>query len=274
MDTLIPPPFLPLFIAILGLEVGSFANVCIYRWPRELSVSSPARSFCPWCETQIRWYDNVPVLSFLFLGARCRRCHSPISWRYPAVEAVMACLWLGALYFLRLIGAPLIFLPALMAATFVAVVTTMTDLDWKIIPDEANLLLALAAFASAPVNPILRSETVFGAVGAAVVGFCVGGGVLLLLSVLGRRLMGKEVMGGGDVKLLAAYGALLGWSGALATLAAASCIGAVVSVAAIAVRRLRKSQYIPFGPFLNFAALLTAVFFLSRPNFFVESFLF
>src|SRR5436190_18943844 len=116
------------FVFLFGLEFGSFANVCIYRWPRSASVVHPRRSFCPWCNHQIRWSDNVPLLSFLLLRGRCRHCKSPISLRYPLIELATALLWLGAF---RLLPAPTAVAPAaLLAATFsflfAAVVTTMT----------------------------------------------------------------------------------------------------------------------------------------------------
>src|SRR5688572_6392056 len=133
-------------LIIMALMIGSFANVCIYRWPRDLTTLKPMRSFCPWCEHPIAWYDNIPVLSFLFLNQRCRQCQSHISWRYPIVEASMAVLWLATAHFFAMN----LFFPVLLVLMFVIVVSTATDLEWKIIPDQVTLPLTILGLLVAP----------------------------------------------------------------------------------------------------------------------------
>lgn len=250
------------FVFLLGLEFGSFANVCIYRWPRNASVVRPRRSFCPWCNVSIAWFDNIPVLSFFLLRARCRHCRSPISFRYPAVELSVALLWL--LIYLRLGPATswqdLGFLAGILMLAFSAVVTTMTDLDWRLIPDSATATLIVAGLATSWLNPILGATWV-DRVANALIGFTVGGGTIWLIGYIGERLFGKEAMGGGDVKLVAAVGTVLGWEGALAVLFFGAIVGGIVVVGGLLTGKLRRHQYIPFGPFLNFASIFIVLAF-------------
>jgi len=253
------------FVFLLGLEFGSFANVCIYRWPRNASVVRPRRSFCPWCSVSIPWFDNIPVLSFILLGGRCRSCRSPISFRYPAVEFSMAVLWTIA--YQRLGPASSLqdgfFMAAVLMLCFTALVTTMTDLDWRIIPDESSAILAGTGLLTAFANPIL-GESWSIRISESVIGLAVGGGTVWLIGLIGERLFGKEAMGGGDVKLLGAIGTVLGWQGALATLFLGSFIGGIVVVIGLLTGRLKRQQYIPFGPFLNLASISIILAFGDR----------
>jgi leader peptidase (prepilin peptidase) / N-methyltransferase len=246
-----------LFVFLLGLEFGSFANVCIHRWPRNSSVIRPRRSHCPWCGASISWLDNIPVLSFFLLRGRCRSCKSPISPRYPAVESCVGLLFAASYLKLGPVTnvAESLFLVAVLSVMFTAVVTTMTDLDWRIIPDDATAALAVVGLATAAFNPML-GDVWHERVASSFLGVTVGGGTVWLVGWLGERAFGKEAMGGGDVKLLASMGAVMGWQGALLVLFGGAVIGGGAVAVGLSTGRLKRHQYIPFGPFLNLAAIL------------------
>lgn len=254
-----------------GLLLGSFANACIHRWPREMSVMR-GRSHCPHCERLIAWWDNIPVLGWILLGGRCRSCRGPISLRYPLVELVT-----GLGFAVCAHSYPGIATPAAAAALFWALtVAFWVDCDHRIIPDEvsfpalgAGLLLAWHLplgiedpIGSAALYPWL-GERAFEAAGAsslarAVAGAAAGGGLLGLLRWAGERVYGQEAMGLGDVKLLAAIGAWFGVTGVLYTLFGASILGASVSIVLLLRRKVGMRSAIPFGPFLVMGALLVA----------------
>lgn len=183
---------------VLGSLLGSFLNVVIWRLPRDESIVSP-RSRCPACGALIRWYDNIPVLSFLLLGRKCRSCKASISWRYPLVE-LLAGLLLLALYLRFGLGVYLYvygpFVLALLAITFI-------DVDHRIIPNEISLPGVLVGFACSFLWPGFWKESLLGVL--------LGGGLLFLLSWGYSLIRGREGMGMGDVKLLAMMGAFLGW---------------------------------------------------------------
>jgi leader peptidase (prepilin peptidase)/N-methyltransferase len=203
------------FFFLFGLTIGSFANVCIYRWPKNGSVRRPVRSFCPWCRRTLVWYENIPVLSFLFLRGRCRDCKSPISWRYPLVELLMGILWGGVFYLLRpSTSGDWIFFLLQLEIMFVILVSTFIDIDWKIIPDLCTLPLLGFGLAAAVFNPWLGVSP-FDRLLQSLVGILIGGGVPWTMSMVARLIAGKDGVGWGDIKLLAAYGAILGWRGAV-----------------------------------------------------------
>jgi len=239
----LPIPFY-IFAFLLGAVVGSFLNVCICRLPEDKSVVSPP-SACPRCGKGIRWYDNIPIVSFLLLRARCRSCGEPISWRYPMVEALN-----GLLTLLLMIkfGPTLPFL-ALFLFTSSMVVITFIDLDHQIIPDCISLPGIVAGFVFSfflPWNNWLNSLT----------GILLGGGSLLLIAWGYEKLTGKEGMGGGDIKLLAMMGAFLGWRSVPFIIFAASLVGSVIGIATMLIKKSDGKLAIPFGPFLAFGAML------------------
>jgi leader peptidase (prepilin peptidase)/N-methyltransferase len=230
----------------LGLCVGSFLNVVIYRLPREHSIVSPP-SACPACGARIRPWDNVPVLSWLVLGGRCRDCRHPIGWRYPAVELAAGLLVVGLAWVL---GPRLELVPAL-AFTLALLAVALIDLDFRIIPDEISIggtLIGLFA----------RGFTLEG-VGAGLVGALVGGGALWLVAFGYRKATGIDGLGGGDVKLAAMIGAFLGWPGVFLTIFGAAVAGSFVGLALIALRRGDRRTALPFGTFLAPAAVFVAL---------------
>jgi leader peptidase (prepilin peptidase)/N-methyltransferase len=231
------------YVFLIGLCVGSFLNVCIYRLPAGLSIAHPP-SACPKCGKGIRWYDNIPVVSYLVLRGRCRNCGTPIASRYPIVELMTGLFalaawtrfgphWSAALYFL--------FICALLVITFI-------DIDHRIIPDSISLPGIPIGFAASFVLPQLRWTE-------SLIGILAGGGILLAIAWGYRLLTGKEGMGGGDIKLLAMIGAFLGWAGVIFTIMTASFTGTIVGIMVMCKTRGGMKLAVPFGPFLAIGAI-------------------
>jgi len=243
---------LGVYAALLGLIVGSYLNVVIYRLPLGISTVLP-RSRCPGCGAAIRAWDNVPVVSFLLLGGRCRNCGVSISWRYPLIEAATAALFLAS--FLRF-G---ISLEAPVAALFCAlmVALAMIDFDHMILPDAITWpAIALGILLQPFVSWARLWPGPWGAVAGAVLGALLGAGILLGVWLAWYLVRREEGMGLGDVKMLAAIGAFLGWKGVLVSLFSASLSGAVVGVALMALGGLGAKAKLPFGTFLAVGALV------------------
>jgi leader peptidase (prepilin peptidase)/N-methyltransferase len=234
-------------IAIVGLLTGSFLNVCIHRIPREESIVFPA-SKCPSCGKPIRPWDNVPVLSYLILGGKCRSCKTGISIRYPIVEALNAIFYV--LIYLRF-GAGW-HLPVYLAYVSSLIVITYIDLDFQIIPDRISLpwiVIGLIAGATVLPDPFARAEALGWAnslIGA------VSGFVLFLVIVIASR----GGMGMGDVKMMGMVGAVVGWKGVLLTTFSASLVGAMAGGLIIAFKGGGRKTKVPFGPFLALGSLL------------------
>jgi leader peptidase (prepilin peptidase)/N-methyltransferase len=229
---------------LAGLIVGSFLNVCIHRIPVEASIVFPG-SQCPSCGTAIRWYDNVPVLSYAALRGRCRDCGQAISIRYPGVElltgTLFAAVW--AYGFEPRVAA----LYSLLAAGYVAI--TFIDIDHKIIPD----VITIPALWIAPVVALVVGQLTFK---QSLIGIAVGGGFLWAIAAGYELVRKQEGMGFGDVKLLAMIGGYQGWEAAVFALVIGSMIGTLVGIALMIARRGRLDMEIPFGPFLVAGALM------------------
>jgi len=235
-------------VGLFGALIGSFLNVCIYRLPRYESIAWPG-SHCPACAHPIAWYDNLPLLSYMFLAGRCRHCAGRISWRYPLVEALNALGYVALLWFFGPSWSTLAY-----AALYSALlVVAGTDLSHKIIPNVITFPgMVLGLISSATILPLGLID--------GLIGLIVGGGILWLLAWASPYLFGKEGMGGGDIKLLGMIGAFLGWKPALMTIMVGSFLGSVVGVSLIAARIIRREDYIPFGPFLVCGALVALFF--------------
>ncbi len=241
----------PLYILIawLGLIFGSFLNVLIYRIPRHKGVVFD-RSACPTCGARISWYHNIPLLSFIWLRGKCASCRKPISWRYPAVEALNAVLYLYFFWQFELTLSFVVF-SALASALLVIF---FIDLDFQIIPDVITLP-GMAAGLAVSLLP--------GGLGIlpALVGLLVGGVALYLIALAGDFLFKKESMGGGDIKMAAMLGSFLGWQKVLLIFMSSAVIGLVVSlVIMIFSKALRKERVVPFGPFLSIAAVVAMIY--------------
>lgn len=236
-----------IFIAIIGAAVGSFLNVCIYRLPRRVSIIKPF-SFCPACKNRIKFYHNIPILSFLFLRAKCAYCGAKISLRYPFVEALTALIaWSIFQKFGFKFATPIyfIFACALIVATFV-------DFDFKIIPDEVTLGgLALGLIAS-PLLPHGIKGALFGAF--------LGGGLLWLVAFVYEKVTHREGMGLGDVKFLAMMGAFLGPKSIILIILVASLFGSAVGIVMMVFFKKDRLYALPFGPFLALGAIVTLFF--------------
>jgi leader peptidase (prepilin peptidase) / N-methyltransferase len=248
---------LTVLVTVLGLLLGSFANVPIHRWPRGGTVATPRQSRCWSCERSIAPYDNVPVVSWLVLRGRCRHCDAAISPRYPAVEALTGVSFLAV----ALVHGFTWLLPALLAFVWVLVVASAVDLEHRIIPNRLTypapavlsvLLLGAAAFGSTAWADLRR-----GFVAAVLVPAS-----MLLVSELYRLLRGRVGVGMGDVKLAVSIGLVVGTLGGwhLVIFAYGSVIAAVFgSGLLLAAGRARLASRIPFGPYLAMGALLAVL---------------
>ena len=258
-----PFPIAAVLALLVGLAIGSFLNVCIHRIPAGQSVVWPG-SRCPACAAPIAWYDNIPLVSWLRLGGRCRACHEPITAQYPVVEALTG--GLAVLSLARFGTTPW----AIVAFAFscAMLVVSFIDVDEGIIPDVISLPGILIGLAVSLLVP--------GGVGVwdAAAGACLGGGLLWAVAVAYQRAAGIEGLGLGDVKLLAMIGAFLGWQRIPAVLLIASITGSVGGIAIMLGRRgrmragrvlrslgpaalfrhLRRTP-LPFGPFLALGAV-------------------
>ncbi|MGA2193286.1 MAG: prepilin peptidase [Nitrospirota bacterium] len=246
-----PTPLEYIYVIAIGLVVGSFLNVCIYRLPRGKSIVFPP-SACPACGTAIKPWQNIPLISYVFLRGRCASCGAGISIRYPAVELLNGLLYTAAFY---KFGVSFM-TPAVMALLSALVVVTFIDIEHKIIPDGITLPgIAIGLV----MGPAVFKTGILGSV----IGMVAGGGVLLLVGFLGELIMHKEGMGGGDVKLMAMLGAFLGWKTVLIIIFIGSFLGSATGLLLIIFNVIKRENYIPFGPFLAAGAVI-AIFYGDR----------
>jgi leader peptidase (prepilin peptidase)/N-methyltransferase len=248
---------LMVYAGIVGACVGSFLNVCVYRWPEDRSVVSPPSS-CPNCGTRIKWYDNVPVLGWMWLRGKCRACGTPISIQYPLVELLTAALWVMAAW---RFGATW---QTLSVALFFTILLgiALSDARTYIIPDQFTLggLVMGLALSFAP-GGIGWKDAFLGAV--------LGYGLLWLVAVLGEWAFKKPAMGGGDIKMMAMVGAFLGPMGVLLTI----FLGALFGTLIFAPISMRTGKLVPFGIFLALGAAITEPFGQAMIDWYVRSFL-
>jgi leader peptidase (prepilin peptidase)/N-methyltransferase len=245
--TLVPPGLTWLLTVVVSAVLGSFLNVCISRLPRRESVVLPA-SHCPRCQTPIRPIDNVPILSFALLGGRCRACRAPISWRYPVVEALAV--GLGVLVLWQL--GPTTDGLRVFVLGLVLIAVVFTDLEHHLIPDRLTLPGIAAGLA-------LRLYPTPGAVLDGVLGCLVAGGLFWLIAEASYRILGKDGMGGGDIKLAGMLGAFLGLPLVLTGIFLGVLVGGVTASTLLVLGLRRFGQYIAFGPFLAIGGLVSAL---------------
>jgi leader peptidase (prepilin peptidase)/N-methyltransferase len=232
---------------VFGAILGSFLNVIIYRVPRGESVVRPP-SACPACGTRIRFWDNIPLLSYVLLRGRCRDCQARISPRYFIVELAAAVIPL-VLYLRFGLGRELaIYWPL----SYVLLVLSFVDLDYRILPDKVTLPGIAVGLIVVPLSGLIAFP-------ASLIGALAGGGALYLIAIAGSAVFGKESMGGGDIKLAAMLGAFLGWQAVIVFLFIAFLVGAAVGVAVLAARRSDGDHTVPFGPFIALGAFVTMV---------------
>ena len=232
-----------LLVALLvGLCIGSFLNVVIYRLPLGQSLVSP-RSRCTKCGYELRWYDNVPVLSWALLGGRCRRCRAPISVQYPIVELVTGLLFVLVAW-LTPVG-PLLVSRLILVAILVALFGI--DLEHQILPNVITLPGVVIGLLFSLIAPPGWKDALIGA--------ALGAGVLYGIAAAYYAVRREEGLGMGDVKMLAMIGAFLGWKAVLVTLVLSSFSGAAIGMALIAAQRGGMKLALPFGTFLAVGAL-------------------
>jgi leader peptidase (prepilin peptidase)/N-methyltransferase len=265
----VPTTLIDIFVFLFGLIIGSFLNVCIVRIPAHKSIVTPV-SACTKCGAPIRPYDNIPVVSYLLLGGKCRGCKTPISPIYPLVELLTALL-IYACY--RTFG---LTAEGLKWAVFSAlmIVLVFTDLRERILPDVVNytgfalgLLLSLftvpadgtAGWIAGRVFDFPAPAPVL-SFADAVLGAAIGSGLLWLVAEAYFRMRGREGMGMGDVKMMLMAGAFLGIKRTLLTILVGSLLGSILGLAFILIRRKGSDYELPFGTFLGLAALLTAFY--------------
>jgi leader peptidase (prepilin peptidase)/N-methyltransferase len=235
---------IPIMIFVFGAVIGSFLNVCIYRIPRSKSIVKP-NSFCPNCEKPIRFYDNIPIVSYILIGGKCRQCGTKISIRYPFVELMTAVVYLmissrWGLSFESFIQ--MFFVSLLIVISFI-------DYDFQIIPDILSVGGLIIGFIIAFVRPGFSFKE-------ALYGVLLGGGVLFVIAYGYQIIMKREGMGGGDIKLLAMIGSFLGLKGVIFSLVGGSIIGTLVGIPLMLIKKENTKYAIPFGPFLSLAAFL------------------
>ena len=239
-------------IFIFGMCIGSFLNVCIYRLPTSKSIADPPRSICPSCKSPIRFYDNIPVLSYIWLKGRCRNCDAPISFRYPMVELMNGIVAMGLFFKFGLSLESLVyfvFISSLLVITFI-------DLDHQIIPDIITLPGIPMGLVASFALPTITFK-------ASALGLLIGGGSLWFVAWAYNLIARRDGMGGGDIKLLAMIGTIIGWQGVIFTIFASSVVGSCIGITMMLIKDKNMKYAIPFGPFLSIGAI-AYVFFGSQ----------
>jgi leader peptidase (prepilin peptidase)/N-methyltransferase len=253
-----------IFFFLLGSVVGSFLNVCIYRLPREKSIVHPP-SACPGCGKPIKFYDNIPLISYILLKGRCRECGTKISIRYPIVEFLTGLLFLLLYRQFELTFESLVFI--LFVSLLIAI--SFIDLEFRIIPDILSIGGVILGFLLSIARPFFhRVEPRFGILDS-LIGIAIGGGILFAIAWIYQLITKREGMGGGDIKLLGMIGAFCGIKGVIFSLISASFIGSIVGIPLMLAKGRDTKYAIPFGPFLS----LGAVIFVFKGDILINAFI-
>lgn len=245
--------FIYIIVFVFGLITGSFLNVCIYRLPRNISIILPS-SRCPSCNIPIKFYDNIPIISYIFLGGKCRYCKNNISLRYPLVEFLNGILYVTTIHKFGLELHSLfylVFCSALLVITFI-------DIDFQIIPDLITLpgiFLSLVAGSILLIDPFNRISYLGWK--SSIIGSVTGFVLYTSIAFLGSKIFKKEAMGGGDIKMMAMAGAVIGWKGVILTTFLGSLIGSIVGIISMFIHGREKGSLIPFGPFLAIGSIIS-----------------
>lgn len=240
---------------IFGLIIGSFLNVCIYRLPRDLSIIRPSSS-CPVCKNQIKPWDNIPLVSYILLRGKCRKCGERISIRYPLVELLNGILYLAVF---NSFGYGW-HLPILFVFVSAMVVITFIDLDFQIIPDVITLpgivigVISSSFLLPDPFLDINSTKTIVGFTNS-LIGLFLGGGLFYLIAIVSRG-----GMGGGDIKMMGMVGAFMGWKSILLVTFIGSLLGSIAGIFLILLKGKGRKTRVPFGPFLALGSIITLFF--------------
>jgi len=249
------------FVGILGLCVGSFLNVLIYRTPNNLSILHP-NSFCPVCKNSLKWYHNIPVFSYIFLKGKCSFCKTHIPFRYTLVEILNTIFWLlSALLFWN---TSIILAIIYMLVCSLLIVVSFIDIEHKFIPDRFQIALLILGILA------LIFTTNFSIVDR-VVGFFVGGGIMLAFYGAGLLFYKKEALGFGDIKLIAICGLIIGWQNILLALFAGTVVGSIILILLQKTNGKKGKEY-PFAPFLSFGVLLAMFYGQQIINWYITLF--
>jgi len=235
-----------IFVFLFGAAIGSFLNVVMFRLPKGISIVRP-HSFCPHCKKPIPWYENIPIVGYMYLGGKCSGCRKPISIHYPIIESLMGCLLLY-LFISYGLAAQFFFYMYLFCSL---IIIAGIDFSYQIIPD----IISIPGIAIGLVFQIITNNFILGLIGA-----LFGGGLILLLRVIGGWVYKKEVMGMGDVYLTAMIGAFVGFPLIIASIFIAALAGAILGVIYVISTHQSRESPIPFGPFLGFGGIAVLVF--------------
>ena len=246
--------FIYFLSAVFGLMIGSFLNVCIYRIPANISLWWPP-SACPKCKTKIKFYDNIPVLSYLILRGKCRNCKEPISVQYPLIEFFTSLMTLLVIWIFGLSY----WTAAALFVTYCLIVLSIIDFKLFIIPDRFSIGLAVFGLFVFFINPAFTGSLLSKFIQ------CLTGGAVGFFGLWGMAatasfIFKKEAMGGGDIKLLAAVGTLTGLSGVISTLMISSLAGLLYYGALILLKKNPQNRTIPFGPFISLGLFINILF--------------
>lgn len=251
-----------LIIFILGIVIGSFLNVCIYRMPKEESIAFPP-SHCTYCSTSLSWQDLIPIFSFLSLKGKCRYCGERISPQYPIVELLNGFFYPFAYYAFGL-SFDFLFYSLIIS---ILIIISFIDYYHQIIPDRLILtILVLAIIYKSYTFAIYRTSII---VYDSILGFLIGGLLFLLIAIIS-----KGAMGGGDIKLITSLGFILGWKKTILNILLAFIIGALISIILLITKKKGRKDAIPFGPFINLAFLITLFYGSSIINCYIEMILY
>lgn len=256
-------------IFITGLVFGSFVNVCVWRIPREQSIIKP-RSYCRSCRKTVKWYDNIPILSWIILLGRCRYCGSKISVEYPLTEFLTGLIFL--LIYNRFSRESFIVLVMFLLYGLLLIVISGIDLHHRIIPDILSYSMMAAGVLFSPFNTFLDLSLpewfrmdggmpeVLSRLSFSVFSMVAAGVILWLIAVAGEKIFKKEAMGGGDIKLIAAIGACVGIVNVLWVIFLASFIGGIAGLILIMAGKKKRLDTIPFGPYISIGAFVVILF--------------
>jgi len=240
---------------IFGTIIGSFLNVCIYRLPIDISIVKP-NSFCPSCKNPIKWYDNIPILSYIFLKGKCRYCKINISIQYPLIEFFTGLI--TALFFLKFQNNFIWFISSILIC-YLLIVVSVIDFRTMLISDFFSFSIAFIGIISSLINPSFDGSY-YNRLVLSLSGLITGSGFIFALSYIGKVIYKKDAVGEGDIFLLGAIGTFSGFYGIINIIIISSFLGSLYGISLILFKRADRLSYIPFGPFLSLAAIINLYF--------------